>query len=274
MSTNPAVMISTRYSVLLRGSKSWAIGRDKSLDDYRTALFDDARLDLHHHLFTRLTLPSLKAQIPALSATDFRLAISISDELPAHHRAALERETSDIDWVRILRVPAEAENIPHGKHLRDFLAERGEPGPYAHVRLDDDDALTSDFIERIRGYATVENAGRAVSLGRGIMADFDTDSRRFTAFQEMHYPKVAMGLTLIGIYQGDEKRPLPQIYGTGNHVSIDLRVPTIIDSRKIAFLRTMHSLSDTRATRRSDATEKMDLATAREHFPVLANFDS
>nr|WP_246548461.1 glycosyltransferase [Ancylobacter oerskovii] len=268
--SRPLVVVSIRYSVLLKDNTQWIISRGQSDESYRSALFDDERLSLHYHLFSKLTLPSLLSQDPELDPDFFRLYVVTSEALPKKRKAEIVDLLKDIPWARVKEVPENAKGIPHSSHISEFIQEKTDGSAiYAHVRLDDDDALARDFVARISDYATEQNVGRVISLGRGVMANFDVDRREFVEFREMHYPKVAMGLTLIGKKKSPEDLTLPHVYSLGKHTKIDLMAPTILDSRSIAYIRTMHSLSDTQAQNTSGALDKIDIGIVRQHFTFL-----
>nr|WP_245218757.1 glycosyltransferase [Rubellimicrobium aerolatum] len=264
-----------RFSVLVAQRESWAIGRGRSEADYRRTLFDDERLALHHFLFENLTLPSLAAQVPAPSEEFVRLYVITSSELPPRHLSALEQACARHRWVRIVRVPPDARSVAHGDHIRDFLAEAGHgEGTYAHVRLDDDDALSSDFLSRIAAFATPGNVGACVSLARGYLLSFDSGRRRLTQVVDYRLPMAAQGLAHLGAYK--DRAPVGKpanVYGLGHHLRVDTKVPVILDSRAPAFIRTNHEGSDVQFGGRKSfpAGEPVDPRDLLTLFPSLAN---
>jgi hypothetical protein len=241
-SGDPIVVVTLRYSVLLSGksSHSWHVGRTEDPESYRAQLFDDARLSLHHRLFETVTLPSLLAQSPKLDARDFRLYVVTSDALPDHHKAALHRTVRDMDWIKVVEIPALAPAIPHRALVAEFLQSRGAKGSlHAHARLDDDDAVSADFFDTLRGYIRPEHEGWGLSRGWGIMGLHD--GTRFTAFEMRRSPNISVGLAQVG------GTAVADVHALGNHTSIDRKAPVIVDSRKLGFIRTIHGQSDTQA---------------------------
>lgn len=243
----PLVVVTVRFSVLVSRQASWLIGRGKSEAEYRRDLFGDERLSLHHHLFERVTLPSLAAQVPALSEDRFRLYAITSADLPRRHALALDEVIARYPWARVRKVPPDAKDVPHGSCVAEFLGSAGDgQGHYAHVRLDDDDAVAADFVSRVEELATSGNVGKAVSLARGYAAMLDPRRRTFTSVVDYRHALAAQGLSYIGAYK--DRAPVGRtanVYALGHHLKVDTKVPVILDSRSPAFLRTFHQASDT-----------------------------
>ena len=260
----PAIVVSVRYSVLLSGTagSQWRLGQGAaSDDDYRAKLFDPDRLRLHHRLFSTVTLPSLLSQVPRLEAKSFRLNVIISDCLPTTHKQALYSTIQGIDWVRVVELPQNASSVPHADLVAQFLEGRRAKGAlHAHARLDDDDAVSADFFSNLRRHIRPEHEGWVVSQGFGVTGHHD--GAAFTAFETMLYPKIAIGLAYIG------GRAIANVHALNNHIHVDRRVPVILDSRKLAFIRTVHDQSDTGAAlkHRTAAPDPKELKAA---FPFL-----
>ena len=271
----PLIIITVRFSVIVSKRDSWKIGRDRNEDEYRADLFSDDRLSLHHYLFANVTLPSLAAQLPVLTQDRFRLYAVTSSELPQKHASALDELMSKYPWARIKKVPPETQHVPHGECIEEFLGEVGYgQGAYAHVRLDDDDALAADLVKRIADLTTLENVGRAVSFASGYGGWFDSGRKAFTSFVQCRLPMIGLGLSYIGAYK--DRAPVGRaanVYGLGRHTSVDTKVPVILDSRSPAFLRTFHEESDIQADSRTKfpAGEAAELSELPKHFPSLRN---
>lgn len=273
----PLLIVTVRFSVVTAQRESWLIGRNKSAAEYQKDLFNDERLRLHHHLFATVTLPSLEAQVPTLSDNRFRLYAITSSDLPRQYALALDELISQYSWARVKRVPSDAKQVPHDECIAEFLSDVGHgQGSYVHVRLDDDDALAADFIERIAGSATSENVGKAVSLAKGYAALFDSTQGGFTSVIEYRSPMAAQGLSYIGAYK--ECRPVGRVanvYALGNHLRVDTRVPVILDSRFPAFLRTYHKESDVQVSSsiKFPTGETVTQSELSQRFPSIGHYE-
>lgn len=186
------IIIMMRYSVLLIDNGSWVLSRKAaSPGAYRAALFADRRLRERLTCLTQIVLPSLAAQSLPLDGKSRALLVMISTEMPASHADALREALAPYPWAVIVPV-APAKRIPSATIVTDYLKSIGAtPGPVATARLDDDDALSKNYAERLSAHITGDNVGRAITFPLGYKASFDMRSARFTAFREASDPFTA-----------------------------------------------------------------------------------
>ncbi|WP_048308517.1 glycosyltransferase [Halomonas sp. PR-M31] len=231
-----------RYSVLtLSNAGNFIIGRDTSFEDYRRALFDEERLKLHDFLFEKVMLKSIVSQENFDLNDGFTLLVLTSNELPEFWFNRLENHVAAYPWIKIVTVDTK-DSVE--KALKSEIEKFDEEICYATIRLDDDDALSSDFLYNISAYIKPEFENYVVSFGAGYEAVFDNDSKKFTEFCELYYPKVSAGLTKIDIHTPGS-RISPTIYGAGNHVKVDQVYPLILDSRRPSVFRSSYAHQDT-----------------------------
>lgn len=233
-----------RYSLLEQSQSSWKIARDVDYEEYKNKLFDSSRLSQHERLFRNITIPSLVSMNP--SAENFTLLVLTSELLPSPYLDNLKKILRPFDWANVLKVP---DNIKVSKfiakYLKKELSKYKEPICYSTTRLDDDDALSSDFLLELDRYVSPEFNGFCVSFGSGITGIYNGNG--FEAFHRQMLPKIALGLSYINTFNPSTQKfftDTPSIYNLGNHAKIDSSVPTILDSRKPIFFRTMHFESD------------------------------
>ncbi|MGV6850394.1 MAG: putative rhamnosyl transferase [Marinibacterium sp.] len=117
-----------------------------TIEERESYLFDPARLETRLRTFECFTLPSLKAQ----TDPDFTLAIVTGTGLPGPARARLEALAADLPQARILVCPPG----PHRRVMQGAInsIRRGK-GPSLQFRMDDDDAVSVHFVERLRAAA-------------------------------------------------------------------------------------------------------------------------
>jgi len=161
----------------MEGRRPWNVGRERSFEEYRATVFADDRLALRAFLWQHIALRSLVTQRPALDPATDRVVVFTSSELPPLHRAALATTLADAPWAMVAEVDPDADGPPVEAEIRRFLhaspgdgpADWAEPAPggpirYVNVRLDDDDALGRDHLERLRRRsATVDPDTMAVA---------------------------------------------------------------------------------------------------------------
>lgn len=268
---NKHVFIIVRYSVLLKKSGAWSISRGLGLESYRHRLFDQKRLCLHEKLFKNVALQSIIGQDTPLDENDFTLIVLTSDELPEENRRNLQAMLFPYPWAKICSLGRKDEIEVF---LRNKVISFNETTCYATLRLDDDDALSSDFLEKMSQYIRPDWAGYCVSFGMGYQGFFDTKKDKFVMFRERHFPKIAAGLAMINIFDADKMATEYQaatIYGAGSHQQVDRRYPTILDCRAHAFMRTEHEEQDTHYSEKNIADKYKNSVSAdviRDGFSI------
>ncbi|WP_184563684.1 putative rhamnosyl transferase [Sulfitobacter undariae] len=138
-------------------------------------LYSESRLEERFRLFEAVALPSLHAQ----TDSDFELIIVIGDQLPAHHVKRLEALISDIPQACIHAEPPR----PQREVMKQILnaARRDFSQPCLQFRLDDDDAVAVDFVERLRKAAadcavlTAQHKSVAFDWTKGYIAEYSAD---------------------------------------------------------------------------------------------------
>lgn len=108
--------------------------------DVRTKLYAPERLERRFRLFEALTLPSLLAQ----TDQDFTTAVLIGDDFPPVWRARLEAQIRPLAGARIIPLPP-LNNYKSTKKALD-ICTRSATSHVVSMRLDDDDAISSDCI--------------------------------------------------------------------------------------------------------------------------------
>ena len=137
-------------------------------------LFDDARLDGRHYFLEKIALRSLADQ----SDGDFGLIVLSAEALPERHKSRLQQVCGDMLGDRahvIFRGPDSA-----GTCFTRYRKATFNRDPWStQIVLDDDDAVSADFTEKLRAEAMAAKKLRApgeeycfLSHARGISAVF------------------------------------------------------------------------------------------------------
>ncbi|MEM9575564.1 MAG: glycosyltransferase [Pseudomonadota bacterium] len=227
-------------------------GRDiTDLETARNILWHPERMAVRFHLFETIMLPSIRAQTDA----DFFLYLIVSEDMPQVYHDRLAMLTRTTPMVRILRT-AERDIA---RALRPALDGSLEMAPKAlHFRIDDDDALCSTYIARLRNI--VERAeldpGTAISFPKGVAGFFHDGKAKHTEFYKTY---VAAGLAFV-VGDGYHRNPF-QV----QHRKVGQRQPSFVDPTFHAFQVTLHTVNNTRGykhivhdhTRRSRGTERL-----------------
>ena len=128
-------------------------------------LYGEQRLEERFRLMETVALPCLKAQ----TDQDFELIIVIGDNLPKHHFERLHDLCENIPQIRIHAEPPRKQRTVMKEILN--AARRDPSQPCLQFRHDDDDAVSVDFIERLR--ATVSDCSGLIAKNRTVAFDFN-----------------------------------------------------------------------------------------------------
>lgn len=107
-------------------------------------LYSSARMEERFASFETITLPPLRAQ----TDPDFTLVVVIGDSLPDHYRTRLTALLADMPQAVIQSHPPE-QHRPIMKRIINSV-RRDSDAPCLQFRMDDDDAVAVDFVERLR----------------------------------------------------------------------------------------------------------------------------
>ncbi len=228
-----------RFSVLSTKPSPFKAYKDRTFDEIATIILNDQRLARRFHLFETICLPSLDAQ----TDQDFVLYIVAPQLLPEHWKARLSQLEAGRKYLRV-----------HYADHTDFTMADISEGVFDLIdqqifytfRLDDDDALTCDFISRIRKSLRDSFVGHAMSHCRGYYLDMGEAGYRI---RHELVPNIATGFGFISSLQ----KPRTIFDVSEHHHRFHKWCPVITDARRPTFLATTHDANDTGDQRRLDS---------------------
>ncbi|WP_167767024.1 glycosyltransferase [Jannaschia formosa] len=204
-------------------------------------LYDEARLALRFSYLETITLPSLAGQ----TDMDFRLVILAGTSLPMRHRKRLRDLEEASPWLQVVFLDRMG---GLGAAKRAF--RRGTAEGATHVtgfRIDDDDAVSVDYIARTRDIsdrliaAGLAEEPTALAFSRGVYWDLHDPAQPFHEFREPQ----PLGLACAMITTAD----LPICVYRYNHRRLGCYVPTFtVPGEAPMFLRTLHGHNDSGRT--------------------------
>lgn len=253
----PDIVGIIRFSFVSSDAGQFKASRARSNDDVAATILSDDRLATRFRLFEKYTLPSLKAQ----SDPDFSIVLLASSLLPSHRRERLEALIADVPQISARY----GEPQKPGGFIRASLPSVASDQWRVTFRLDDDDALSTDFVATLREIAHPAYQGMCVSMPKVVHVEEYEDKALF-------YPswtaKHSAGLSYIG--RPGEAR---SIYHVGGHSRVDQHALTIIDSRRFSALRLFHSFNDhpypTTTKRKRPLTRQQFEERIGDGFPYL-----
>jgi hypothetical protein len=238
------VVITIRYSILTqKRASAWKIGRD-NFDKYKENLLSEERLARRLDIFRKITLPSLLA-LNHNKPNDVALAVHLltSEEFPDTSHVALASLIAEHDFITILYYSSQ--NASLSAAFQSYGSSLPNGTLIANVRLDDDDALASDFLQILHPFIYDNFDGFVISPSKGYAARLGRDNT-IHQIKEYKWRMGAAGQTII--QKKLAKNKLISIYSCGNHVRVDEKFPTVLQSRNNLFIRTFHSDNDAKVS--------------------------
>lgn len=200
-------------------------------------LYAEERMEERFRLLETIALPCLREQ----TDQEFDLIVVTGDSLPARHRGRLQDLTADMPQVRILSQPPRR----HREVMKEILnAARRDPGrPCLQFRHDDDDAVSVDFVERLR--ATAEDCKGLLRRNRSVAIDFsrgylaEAGPQGIAAAEGVHpYFVAGLGMHVRG--------GCPLTIMNFAHHKIGRFMPTVTVTDAPMFVRTRNRFNDSR----------------------------
>ena len=205
------------------------------------------------YFFENLCLPSLKWQ----SDPDFKFAIFTSPELPAPYQARLAAAVKDVPQIEVVYDTASHLSLA----VDPWIARQPETQDQRtlHFRLDDDDALSTDFVATLRAYLDHVPDGAIISRPSGLFLINAPEGPELLAKFE---PNIAIGFAIVSP-PGKVLNPYTLKHGGHYRIAPNLNLPG-----PLAYIHTAHAESDTREA------QSRKLKKARlEHELLFGNQD-
>lgn len=216
------------------GFQSYA---EETIEHRRSVLYEPQRLELRLIWFAHVLLPALRAQ----KDQDFTLVILTGQDLPQPFRDRLEELSATLPQARLaFRPPG-----PHRQVCAEVI--RGVTLPDADVvaqfRLDDDDAVATDYVATIRrdfhalSGIFAESSRLAVDYNLGVLLHDDGQALAG------HIQRSAFWSCALTLYlaPGDPMQLLDF-----PHHRIWQQMPTLTRSGRPMFVRGSHGFNDSR----------------------------
>ncbi len=238
----------------------------QTMQDRMDYLYTPARMAERFATFETMMLPPLRGQ----TDDDFTLLVVIGDSLPALHRDRLEAAVADMPQAMIRAYPPG----PHRKVMQQAINDvrRFDGDPCLQFRMDDDDAVACNYIERLREAA--RDVARMATKHRHIAIDFNQGfiarpSADGIAVAPTNTPYTTAALALL--FQPD----LPLSVMNFAHMKVGQKMPTVTFSGEDMLIRGHNDHNDSRQKPGVRAPKLTALdAAGKAHFKSTFNIDA
>ncbi len=219
-----------RFSYLGRSDVKLA-RHNADLEYRKSVLYAPARLEERFYFFEKICLPSLKWQ----TDKDFRLVIFTSPELPKRYQARLAAAVADTPQIELVYDTATHMTLAVDAWIARQPVTRDERT--LHFRLDDDDALSTDFVATLHEHLDRVPDHAIITRPSGLFLIQTEEGPELLAKFEPH---IAIGYA---VTSPPGKVLNPYMLQHGGHYRI---APTLMLPGPLAYIHTAHAESDTR----------------------------
>lgn len=235
------IIVSIRYSIISdRAAVSWNIARDTDFESYKEKMLNPRRLEIRRNVFKNITLKSL-CKIIESKSDDLNVVVHLmtSTLLPKKEMDFLEELKRNYKFIVIDYLPPE--NASPSKAVSVLLDNLEDGAVYASARLDDDDALSTDYLRDLSKFIAAEYNGMAISLCSGYQG-LVSENGEIISMQKRKWRFGALGLAYIGVKNNNNNNK--NIYSLGNHLKIDDKSPSIVFAGGDYFFRGLNGEND------------------------------
>lgn len=211
----------TRFSIYDPQFDGFKLSRENQKDLYRQLLFGKNRLDQKFTTFQNITLPSITNQ----TSDDWVWLIFTSNKLPQEYFNKLIHLIDDSP--KIFLIPVKDFNEFFEKNL-NYKYQK----PYATVRIDDDDGLNLQYVEKLQNYK--KHNGSIISFTEGTLVKIKNNN--VIKGEKYSEKNIALGMAGIGM----------AIYGLGRHKIINEKFDVIYDSSPNMYFLNCSPYTDTK----------------------------
>lgn len=248
-----------RFSYQGKGGFKLGIDDGPALAAY---LYDDARMEERFRLFEAITLPCITAQ----TDPDFTFLIITGLWFPEPLLERLKALTTHIPQCVIKQYPPRPHRKIMAKAINDW---RGPPDAQSlQFRLDDDDAMALNFVEKFKQTArdlsafTAQHDAVAVDFNQGYVFTAGSDGIKLWPYR---YPYSAIALGMIVRSGSDET-----IMSHG-HQNLWKTMPTVTLTGEDMMMRGHNDFNDSRTAGKGNTFDYQPLDAAKAAY-IRATF--
>jgi len=199
-------------------------------------LFARERLEQRGFLFENFTLPSIESNLR--DWCDLRLIVFTSESLPDWHLEFLYSLKEKYPFIEIHLLGTQPDCLSLvAKEIIKKSVKSNEV--YGTFRIDDDDAISNQFVDDLKPYLKQSYVGITISFPKGYSGFFDSNKKTLTTYGETYVPMTALGLCYIANTEMKYKH-IFDLPTKGGHKTTDRVTPVLLLSNKHSYLRILH----------------------------------
>lgn len=230
-------------------------------------LFDPDRLEARFQMFEKIALASLSHQTDA----DFELVVLSSKLMPGHFKHRLVELCRDTlgERAQVLFRPYRSAGMVFYNHIKAAYQHQPVVG---QVVLDDDDAVSCDFVEslkyemeRVTSNPMNRDPFTYLSFPRGYTLGIEDGTPRWMGPRNVPYTN--LGLTMVGP-PDTRKNPF-----SVSHLKVGQRFASqLVNYNRPYYLRAVHEHNDSRARTLPDRLTPEQISDSFRYFPLLRDY--
>jgi len=268
---NKFVIGFVRFSIILEKDKgAWFSSRELDWDEHIKQILDSSRLKSRLKLF-RYSLTQLNLQTHKPDPGWFRLIVFISTMLNGEFKKELYEMQKEFTWLTFIeRSPQEGMGADlSALSLLKEIKFDNKKIPVLTFRLDDDDFLSINYLQKIIEYCSEEYIDKVVTFPHGYKCLWNPSLEKILQLQEVRRPFIAIGLSAISCFNAEKgifESRISTVFTGINHKQIPDHFNTIIDDSECMYVWSHHSDQDT------FGRFKSEIMTEANHFVIEKNF--
>lgn len=197
-------------------------------------LYDETRMARRFFLFENLTLPSLINQ----TDRNFRTVIMSSSVMPDRFKERLSALAARLPGAVVEFSGHQRGDYAFNKFMVEAAGYKARQSA-VHFRLDDDDALSVNYVSRLRDVSRVLSPSTHITFPTGIFLfpSSATEPAGVSMIQQRFLTAIGLATVNGGTFQ---KNPYQMMHG-----NVWMRWPVVSDPGFVSHIRTQHFNNDT-----------------------------
>ncbi len=211
-----------------------------SREEREAIIFSESNLNQRLSLLENVLLPSLNAQ----SDPDFKLAVMCTSNLPRASAIRLAAIVERFDFAFIVEIEPQW-ILKRACRIAMRRAKIEMADRWATFRIDDDDALSRNYIRALRGKMEATERSCAVTMTPGL----EVVAEKVPLYRRDTKPCSGAGLAMIALKKERVVIETHQsVYQLGPHRNVEKVLPLSTIDDDFAFLRLIHDKNISGAT--------------------------